>query len=119
MADRKQSKAGVRWTVLKMKMLQQAVQEASQPVSAGFSVREQLWRCGHAVTWEEEAALGTFVGTVFMSINRRHQYLEQRKALPLPAVWVIASLHMAEFTSRTHKLRTSSTLHSISGFNFL
>lgn len=101
-------------------MLQQAVQEASQPVSAGFSVREQLWRCGHAVTWEEEAALGTFVGTVFMSINRRHQYLEQRKALPLPAVWVIASLHMAEFTSRrTHKLRTSPTLHSISGFNFL
>lgn len=93
--------------MLKMKMLRQAVQEASQPVSAGFSVREQLQRCGHAVTREEEAVLGTFVGTVFMSINCQHQYLEQRKALPLPAVWVIASVHMAEFMSRrTHKLRT-------------
>lgn len=83
-------------------------------------MREQLWRRGHAVTWEEEAALGTFVGTVSMSSNCQHQYLEQRKALPFPGVWVVASLHMAEFMSRiTHKLRTSSTLHSISGFNFL
>lgn len=26
-----------------------------------------MWRCGLAVTWEEDVALGTFVGTVFVN----------------------------------------------------